>query len=224
MGTRVERPGVRAGYDRWAGSYDRTPNPLVALDRRHTLGFLRPRQGERILDAGCGTGANLRALLRAGSAPVGVDLSRGMLRVARETLGPVPLCQADLGEPLPVRPRAFGGVLCTLVGEHLEAPGRFFRQAHQALRPGGRLVFSVFHPRAAAAGLEANFQKEGVEYRLGALRHTVDDYLTSADEAGFRRLQAHELCGDEALAAEVPAGRKYVGQPLLLVIEGRRGD
>jgi SAM-dependent methyltransferase len=218
----VQRPGVRAGYDAWAGSYDQTPNPLVALDRRHTVGLLRPRPGERILDAGCGTGANLGALLRAGAAPMGVDFSRGMLGMARRALGPVPLAQADLQAALPVRSSAFHGVLCALVGEHLDTPAAFFRQAHQALRPGGRLVFSVFHPDPAASGAEANFQRSGVEYRLGAHRHSIGDYLDAADDAGFDRLQAHEFSGDEALAAAVPAGRRYLGRPLLLVLEARR--
>ncbi|HXU81628.1 MAG TPA: hypothetical protein VN914_09535, partial [Polyangia bacterium] len=98
----------------------------------------------------------------------------------------------------------------------------FFQQAHQALRPGGRMIFSVFHPEVAAAGVEANFECSGVEYRLGAHRHSVGDYLDAADDAGFDRLQAHEFSGDEALAAQVPAGRRYLGQRLLLVIEARR--
>src|SRR5205814_8998456 len=51
MRGRVRRPGARAGYDAWAETYDETPNPLVALDRRHTLGLLRPAPGERILEA-----------------------------------------------------------------------------------------------------------------------------------------------------------------------------
>jgi SAM-dependent methyltransferase len=135
----------------------------------------------------------------------------------------VPLAQADLQAPLPVRRSAFDGVLCALVGEHLDAPDRFFDEAHQALRPGGRLVFSVFHPEVAAGGAEANFQRSGVEYRLGAQRHSVGDYLEAADAAGFARLQAHEFTGDAALAAEVPAGGKYLGQRLLLVVEATRG-
>ena len=52
----VRRVGVREGYDLWAEDYDETANPVVAMDARHTLGALDPRPGERILDAGCGTG------------------------------------------------------------------------------------------------------------------------------------------------------------------------
>lgn len=81
MTKRLRRPGVHEGYDRWAESYDDTPNPLVALDRRYTMALLRPRPRERILDAACGTGAHLAAMLRAGSAPVGLDLSHRMLKV-----------------------------------------------------------------------------------------------------------------------------------------------
>ncbi len=222
MCNKVQRPGVRAGYDVWSETYDRTANPLVALDRRHTVALLAPGRGERILDAGCGTGGNLGALLNAGSRAVGIDFSRGMLQVARRRLGAVALAQADLNDPLPVQPRAFDGVLCALVGEHLAAPARFFVQAWEALAPGGRLVFSVFHPAMAAAGLEANFQQTGVEYRLGAHRHTVDDYLQSVAEAGFSRATARAHEGDEALAGGIPAARKYVGQPLLLTIEAHR--
>ena len=76
MRRKVHRPGVREGYDRWSSSYDRTPNPLVALDRRHTLDLLAPRPGERILDAGCGTGANLGAILRAGTGKSVRDAGR----------------------------------------------------------------------------------------------------------------------------------------------------
>jgi SAM-dependent methyltransferase len=221
---KVERPGVRAGYDRWSETYDQTPNPLVALDRRHTLGLLGPRPGERILDAGCGTGANLRGLLGAGSRPVGLDLSRGMLAVARRRLGGVALAQADLDERLPIRRGAFDAVLCALVGEHLRQPARFFVEAHEVLRSGGRFVFSVFHPELASAGLEANFERQGVEYRLGAHRHSVADYLGALGDAGFTVRHAHEVVADAALAATVPAARRYLGKPLLLAIEATRAS
>ncbi len=219
---KVDRPGVRAGYDRWSEAYDDTPNPLVALDRRYTMRLLRPRRGERILDAGCGTGANLRLMLGSRSNPIGVDFSLGMLRVARRRLASVPLVQVDLDDHLPLRSRVFDAVLCALVGEHLTNPARFFREAFAALLPGGRFVFSVFHPEMAAAGIEANFEREGVEYRLGAYRHTVADYLSAMDDASFRRLHVREFRGDEALVSEVSWAAKYVGRPLLLAVEAWR--
>ena len=162
MNKKVQRPDVRDGYDRWSESYDQTPNPLVALDRRHTGKLLRPGRSERILDAGCGTGTHLGLMLRSGSSPVGLDLSRGMLNVTRGKYPSVPLAQADLNDQLPVRRRAFDAVLCALVGEHLSNLRLLFREIADSLARGGRFVFSVFHPEMAAAGIEANFERDGV--------------------------------------------------------------
>ena len=83
MAKRVERVTVRQGYDLWAETYDATPNPIVAMDARHSIELLAPKSGERVLDAGCGTGRNLTPVCRAGGQAVGLDFSLGMLRVAR---------------------------------------------------------------------------------------------------------------------------------------------
>ncbi|MCP5110077.1 MAG: methyltransferase domain-containing protein, partial [bacterium] len=76
---------------------------------------LRPRPGERILDAGCDTGANLRAIERTGSRAKGVDFSLGMLGVARRRLPASRLMQADLNQKLPLGRQAFDAYLCSLV-------------------------------------------------------------------------------------------------------------
>lgn len=220
--TGVERPGLREGYDRWADTYDAVPNPLVALDRRVTPAAIAARPGEWALDAGCGTGFHLEALSRAGSRAVGLDLSAGMLRVARRAAPRAWLAQADLDRPFPVRRNGFDVVISALVSEHLKHPRRFFREAFAALRRGGRLVFSAFHPELARSGLEANFEDGGVEVRLGAERHTVDDYLGCIRDAGFRAIRWEEHRGDARLAEEVSAGRRCLGQPLLLLVRAER--
>lgn len=222
MNRRVERPGVREGYDRWSETYDATPNPLVALDRRVTLRALEPRAGERVLDAGCGTGAHLAALERARSRAVGLDFSRGMLRIAQQTAPRAALAQADLNRELPVRRAVFDVVLCALVSEHLSDLRRFFAETLAVLRRGGRLVFSAFHPELARSGIEANFERDGTEYRLGAEAYTVADYLNHISDAGFRRIEWFEHRGDERLVEEVPAATKYLGRPLLLLVRAER--
>ena len=222
--TRVARPGVREGYDLWADAYDAEPNPVVALDRLHTLAHLRPRAGERILDAGCGTGGNLVRLVEAGARPVGVDFSRGMLRVARRALPAVPLAQADLERELPLRGGRFDGFLCALVSEHLSSLSTLFAEAFAALRTGGRLVFSAFHPEVACAGVEANFERDGVEYRLGAEPWRVSDYLERIEDAGFRELRWRDYAPDSALIEAIPWAAKYRERALLLVIEAERAQ
>jgi SAM-dependent methyltransferase len=219
---KIERPGVRKGYDLWAESYDATPNPVVALDRRHALAHLSPAPGERILDAGCGTGTNLRSISQAGARTVGLDFSFGMLRRAQATEPRAWLAQADLNSEFPLKRGVFDALLCSLVSEHLTNLATFFAETFAVLKQGGRFVFSAFHPEIACAGVEANFEHAGVEYRLGAEPHSVDDYLSRMDDAGFRALSARDYSVDEALIGEIPWAAKYWDRPLLLIIEAQR--
>ncbi len=219
---KTRRVSAREGYDLWAETYDETPNPVVAMDARHTLGVLAPKPGERILDAGCGTGRHLGPLLRARSNPVGVDFSRGMLDIARRNYPDVPLALADLQRPLPFENERFDAVLCALIGEHLNELPLALEEMHRVLRAGGRLVFSVYHPEMAAAGKEANFERSGVEYRLGAYRYSRADYTNLLEDAGFEEPARHEFLGDEWLVRYVPSATKLLGFPVLLVFEARK--
>lgn len=97
-----------------------------------------------------------------------------------------------------------------------------FREMHRVLRPGGRVVFSVYHPAMAAAGKDAHFVRDGVEVRLGAVRYTLADYLDALEAAGCVDLTTSETLGDNELAAALPNGERYLGFPILLVIEARK--
>ncbi len=218
----VKRVDVQEGYDLWSESYDTTPNPIVAMDARYTMGLLAPKPKERILDAGCGTGRNLKPLVNAGSLPVGLDFSYGMLRVARHTFTGLPLVRADLQRSFPFRGESFDAVLCALIGEHLNDLATVFREIYNVLKPQGRFVFSVYHPNLAAVGKEANFRLGKIEYRLGAYRHTVDNYLNLLEETGFEAIVKHEFNGDEELVASVPDAGWYLDHPVLLAIEVRK--
>ena len=222
MKPQVKHLSVRKGYDLWAKTYDQIGNPLVALDDRYTLNFLAPQPGEWILDAACGTGRNLKSLLKARSIPVGLDFSQGMLQVARRHFPHLPLVQATLEAELPLQSQSFHAVLCALVGEHLKNLRPFFSEMFRILKPGGRLIFSVFHPEMARIGIEANFHHGNTEYRLGAEKHSCADYCLILQESGFRIEQQQVFYGDIELVQQTPKAQKYLNKPLLLVLVGRR--
>jgi len=48
--------GITAGYDKWAATYDRDPNPLIALEESVVLELVGDVRGKQVLDLGCGTG------------------------------------------------------------------------------------------------------------------------------------------------------------------------
>ena len=113
---------------------------------RLALDLLAARPGERVLDAGCGTGAALAALLAQTDVTAsGVDPSRTMLATARRRLGPDVDLTAVAIEALPHADGAFDAVLALNVLYFASHDGAMIRQLHRVLRPGGRLVAYVTH-------------------------------------------------------------------------------
>lgn len=138
---------VAAVYDGWAATYDaemakagyRHPAIGLALLARHL-----PRGAGPVLDAGCGTGLLGDWLGIMGFAPVeGLDLSEGMLAVARAKGAYARLHHLALGRALPFVDGAFAGVISTGVFTtgHVGIEG-----VPELLRitvPGGPVVLTV---------------------------------------------------------------------------------
>ncbi|HTN15907.1 MAG TPA: class I SAM-dependent methyltransferase [Sphingomonadaceae bacterium] len=113
---------------------------------RLALDLLAPRDGERILDAGCGTGAALRDLLhRARVRAVGVDPSPTMIEAASRRLRGQALLLAEPVEAMTLAEGSFDGVLLLNVLYFADWQGRMATAIHRALKPGGRLVAYVTH-------------------------------------------------------------------------------
>ena len=104
--------------------------------------------GARALDAGCGTGFQSAILTDLGWTTHGIDLSAGLLAVARQRLPRAGLAQASV-EALPFVDACFDAVVCcgsTL--SFVDDPARALAELGRVLRPG----------RPAAARLRAPSQ------------------------------------------------------------------
>jgi SAM-dependent methyltransferase len=143
-----------------------------------------------------------------------------MLNVARRQVPNLPLVQADLDRRFPFCSGLFDVVLSALVSEHLTNLPGFFEEVARVLVPEGRLIFSAFHPDLAAAGIEANFELDGVEYRLGAEKHTIEDFVDALSNSGLQTKIVREFAGDEELVRQIGRAKKYLGRPMLVLIEG----
>lgn len=121
-----------------AAAYDRVSDPQVAM-AGPVIDRLDPRPGERVLDAGCGSGRVTELLLARGAEVVAVDRSQAMVDIARARLGErARVVCADLAELVLDEPvdAVFSNAVFHWIPDH----DRLFAALFAALRPGGRLV------------------------------------------------------------------------------------
>ncbi|NUP21710.1 MAG: class I SAM-dependent methyltransferase [Streptomyces sp.] len=111
------------------------------------------REGDSVLDAGCGTGRALpplRAAVGTSGVVVGADLTPAMLeaavRAGRAADGQLLL--ADVAA-LPVRSESLDAVFAAGLIAHLPHPAENLRELARVVRPGGMLA--LFHPIGRAA-------------------------------------------------------------------------
>jgi len=135
-------------------------------------------QGQRILDAGCGTGYLSRELTRRGASVLGVDFSPAMVEIARERAAEQGLAieqgvasVSGLFEgdnALPVEPASFDLAVANYVLMDLPDLKGAMDSLAQALRPGGVAVLIFSHPcfpQGEGTTVDADPRSPVVNYR-----------------------------------------------------------
>jgi SAM-dependent methyltransferase len=118
--------------------------------------------GTDVLDLGCGPGHVSERLRELGLNPVGIDLSPGMIEVARRTYPSVPFGVGSM-EQLDAPPASASGILAYYSFIHIppaEGAG-VIRGFRHALRPGGILLL------AFQVGDEARRIENGYGHQVG---------------------------------------------------------
>ncbi len=125
-----------------------------ARDRRS----LRPFEGLRLLDIGCGGGLVSEPMARLGADVTGADAAEGNIRIARlhaEQSGLGIDYRATTAEALLDAGERFDVVLALEIVEHVADPQAFVTTCARLLRPGGLLVASTLNrtPQSFAAAI-----------------------------------------------------------------------
>jgi SAM-dependent methyltransferase len=146
---RLDRSGQAEAFDVIGDRYDEAfphkEGQVAAAD--WLIGSLAA--GSRVLDLGCGTGVpTARQLADAGFEVVGVDLSGGMVKLAREYVPGATFHQLDLADLRPGGPRDLGrfdavaAFFSLLMLPRAEIPLALLTVRH-LLVPGGLFVLSM---------------------------------------------------------------------------------
>ena len=168
---RLAPDAVRTMFDRIAPVYDAMNRVMtVGLDRswRRATAEAVVRQGDRVLDACCGTGDLALAARDAGGLATGLDFSERMLERARRKAPDVEWVRGDV-LALPFPDASFDAATVGFGIRNVADIDRALAELARVLRRGGRLgVLEITTPR----GLLAPFYRvwfDGVVPLLGRL-------------------------------------------------------
>lgn len=125
--------------------------------RQTVMDALEPRKGQRVLEIFAGTGAIALKISGTGAWAAALDLSQGMLNVAREKSRadsiPLTFIRADAAL-MPFAANTFDGVIASMgLHEITEAEATAaLNESYRVLKPGGRFVIFDYHRAEGFAG------------------------------------------------------------------------
>jgi predicted TPR repeat methyltransferase len=150
--------------------------PALVTTMLETSG-LEPAKQLDVLDAGCGTGLCGPLLVPYARRLVGVDLSEGMLALAKEKHVYDALIQGELTDHMRDHPARFDVIVSADTLVYFGDLGSVVAAAAGALRPNGLFIFTLEHSVGAPADVNWRLELHG---RYSHSRAYVERVLTAA--------------------------------------------
>jgi SAM-dependent methyltransferase len=189
---------VGGAYDAVAGEYgrrfgddlDRLPVDRAMLDAAWRAAPGRDTEGGWVLEAGCGPAPAATYLAGRAARRVGIDLSAGMLGVARAKNPGLPLARADMRR-VPLRDGCCAVVIAYYSLQHLPRTDLVATLAEfgRVLAPGGVLLAATHLGEGDV--VTGEFLGHRVDPVGGAL-HSRDEFAGALTAAGFRIEETRE--------------------------------
>lgn len=227
MKPRLQRYVQRQGWDRASGSYEEywRQQLLPAIDLVLDAADVQP--GEDVIDVACGTGL-VTLPVAAGVLPGGrvlaTDLSPKMIADLERSLASTGITNVEVacGDAEDIdTDRTFDVALCSLGLMYVPDPPAAVRELHRVLRPGGRVIVSVWGERRNCGWAElfpivdARISSDvcPMFFAMGA-PSALSQTLT---EAGFVDVREIRLAVDiEYASPDEALGAAFLGGPVAL--------
>jgi ubiquinone/menaquinone biosynthesis C-methylase UbiE len=184
-------------FDPWPERYDQwfeTPigKLIKAYETELILDMLRPSRGERILDAGCGTGVFSRDLVLAGATVAGLELSFPMLVRAGEKLSGTPflMIQGDMST-LPFADHVFDKTVSVTAIEFIKDARGAVDELFRVTRPGGLIVVATLNSLSPWATRRRRSGKEGHILFQDVVFRSPEDIKNLSEATGIQKTAIH---------------------------------
>ena len=184
---------VRHAYDTVAEEYaarlpDTRAEAALDLAMVDALAAAAGPAEARVLDAGCGAGRMSRYLADRGCAVEGVDLSPGMVAMARRDHPDLCFVVGALSA-LPYADGRFDGVMLWYSIIHTPPNGqaRIAEEAARVVRPGGHVLVG-FQSGKGPRKVSASYRRSGHEVVLQRHLYSADDVAAWLAAAGLREV------------------------------------
>ena len=131
----------RQRHDSLATTYHDFFTPVTTLAVKPLLQAVRINPGSLLLDVATGPGTVASEATKVGAQTVGVDLSPGMIALAKKTHPGIDFRVAEV-EHLPFNDQSFDAVVCNFGLGHFPYPEASVAECVRTLKRGGRITLS----------------------------------------------------------------------------------
>ena len=186
-------------YNKWAFKYDNKINLTRDLDKIVTKKSLVNYNFSNVLELGCGSGKNTEWLITRANKLVGLDFSKSMLDIARKKIisQKATFIETDLNEKWEISNNSFDIATVNLTLEHIDKLDHIFSSLFMKLTRGGKCFVCEIHPKKQLTGSKARFEINRTEIILDVFQHSEQDYIQSAEKAGFKLLTKKDWYDNE---------------------------
>ena len=196
---------IGKAYNSWAAQYDSNENKTRDLEALSLQKILQGKSFKNCLEIGCGTGKNTAWLLTICDQITAIDLSKGMLDIAKNKIqsDKVNFIEADITKDWTFATQTYDLVTFSLMLEHIEDLDAVFQKLAKVSDTGTRVYIGELHPFKQYAGSKARFETETGTQVVTCFNHHETDFIQAANASGFHLILIDEQF-DDADRSQLP--------------------